>query len=475
MGMAHHKHHYLSIAALLVFTACTDVKVGPGLPSSSTLGSVRGQHYLRVQTHIHGPFSYDACDDKGLNKDGTVNPQCMHDLKNALCYNHVDVAFLTDHISHIADAKYSDMLLNEPGDTVVHNAAGDAVGNQVNCGDGFKAVTAPGLEASLLALGLERHVSEDWGTRVNTYGSGARPAMDLLEKNSNALVGIPHTESRSLEYLRQVHPDFMEIYNVHANLHPIIRRDVLHVSPFKPIFKFLKYLIDPLHLHNPDYLFMEFIEYFPVYLDRWNALLAEGFHITGTGGLDSHQNVVRLKVADGERLDSHRRMTRFLSNFVFTAKDDLASVKQAIRAGQLYVVMEGLGSPVGLDFHAESKASVDPAVVEMGGHVKTGINQPVELVFALPHLQLESYPGAERPIIRAELHYIDEKGVESVVSKLEQTADDHAVLKYMNPKAGHYRVHVWLTPLHLKSLIHHDSLAETSFQWIVSNPIQVTQ
>ena len=453
---------------LLALNACSYKAPSPGLIPAKDLGEVRGNHFLRVETHFHGPYSYDACDDKGVGRgpEFAVNAKCLHDIKYALCANHVDVTFFTDHLGHMGEVDFSKLIVLEPSDQAVKNSAGVSIASQFNCENGFKAVAAPGLESPLLALGMEKHASEDLNTRLNIYGGGTPEVKHTLETVSHALVGVPHTESREIDYLLGLKPDFIEIYNVHANLHPRLRKDFLHVSPYAPFPHFIKYLVDIFHWLNADYLFMEFMEMNPVYFERWNALLAAGQHVTGVGGLDSHQNVLHYLGSDGERLDSHRRMTRFMSNLVLTQKDDLDSVKAAIKAGRVYFAVEGLGTPMGLDFHANSGSQK----IEMGDTLHLRANQMTSLEFELPVVDphFSGMDSGVKPEIYAELHFIDSKGKETtlVTSRAPR-------LSYPNPVPGNYRVHVWIIPHHLKKIIAVSSLADKPFVWVISNPIRV--
>src|SRR5690606_20830362 len=74
----------------------------PTLPPSGELGAPRGQAIARMILHLHSPYSHDACDGAGLS-GSTPNASCLADLKRALCQNHIDFAFLTDHPSHMAE------------------------------------------------------------------------------------------------------------------------------------------------------------------------------------------------------------------------------------------------------------------------------------------------------------------------------------------------------------------------------------
>lgn len=456
-------------------TACSKMKSSPGLVNTLELGTVRGYHLERVITHFHTPYSFDACDSKGIAEDGTVNLACLHDIKTALCTNHVNFTFSTDHVNYMAQNTIESLLLLESGDTAVTNATSDRVANSIGCSDGFGAVLAPGLEGKLLALGMEKHITAASQTDMeNTYGAEDAAAKTALEGaiaggGANALVVIPHTESRELSLLRTLSPDAMEIYNLHANLDPKIRKASLGLKPFEHIAKFMNYLLDLFNSQNADYMFVEFFQMSPVYFSKWNTLLSEGFHITGVAGHDSHENIFPQKASDGERIDQHRRMTRMFSNLVMTTTSSIDAIKAAIRDGKVYFVLEGLGSPVGMDYHGE----VAGTTVEMGSTMTVGVGQSSSLSFTTPSV-ITSFPGMDgdwKPVIYSELHYINGSGVESVVA----TAVQGNALVYNDPPAGHYRVHSYMYPFHLRDYMLKYSYGERLYPWIISNPIKVVR
>lgn len=449
-----------------IFGACAKQPLTPGLVSTAELGNLRGLHFVRAITHFHSPYSFDACDGKGYHSDGTIDLSCLHDAKYAFCENHINFVFFSDHVSHIAETDYSKLLLQEAGDTPVLKT-GIQVGTQIHCADSFAPVMAPGLEGQLLALGMEAHVAPDVATRQTIYGGGTATEKTALQA-VGALVAVPHTESRDTQALIALAPDVIEIYNVHANLDPKIRKKWLGKKPFDKIAKFLNYIVDPYNSLHADYIFTDFLEYSDIYFEKWNALLAAGVHVTGVGGLDSHQNIFSQKASDGQRLDSHRRMTRFFNNLVLTATDDLDAIKNAIKAGRVFFVVEGLGTPVGLDFHGV----VAGTTVEMGDSMTIVAPQTSSLLFHLPTVQ-SKFPGMDsdqKPEIWAELHFIDGTGKESIVQRVNGAGND---LVYSEPPAGNYRIHAFMKPHHLKEFLFDDHHADETYQWIIGNPIKV--
>ena len=454
----------------MIGVACSNKKLTPGLLKASELGTVRGLHLTRVITHFHTPYSFDACDSKGLDSSLTPANWCIQDIKFALCQNHIDFAMVSDHANHMATTSFSNLLIPTGNDVILTNSSGNPVANQIACdGDDFHPILAPGLEGKLLALGMENHIAGSDEVKTTTYGGEDAATKTTLETQTNALVLVPHTESRSLDLLRSLSPDGIEIYNLHANLDPKIRKTSLGLPPFEHVAKFMNYLIDPGKDLDADYLFMEFFEYADIYFSKWNKLLSEGYHITGVGGLDSHQNIFSQSASDGERLDHHRRMTRIMNNFVLTASNEIASIKAAIRAGKVYFVLEGLGTPYGLDFYGLLNQST---VTEMGGTLTVASPQTSSIEFKVPvvHPSFPGMGGLRSPDISSELHYIDANGTETVVLSSQASS-----WSYPEPPAGNYRVHVFMRPHHLQQFIFDKSLENKRYQWIISNPIKVVR
>ncbi len=461
---------FCSLLLALFFSSCADQPTSPGLINTSELGTRRGYSFARVQTHFHSPYSFDACDSKGL-VNGVINLECLRHIKSALCTNHIDVTFVTDHSNHMAEFTFADLALVETGDSAVLNGSSETIGNRLGCSDGFAAYLSPGLEGKLLALGMERHVTGDLATRQSVYGGESSTEVSTLETQSSALVGVPHTESRDLTLIRSLQPVitqplFIEIYNVHANIDPKIRKRSLGLPPFEHIAKFLNYLVDPYKDLNPDFFFVEFYQLSSLYFTKWNTLLSEGRSLWGFAGLDSHENVFAQKAADGERLDSHRRMTRFMSNLVLTSARDIPGVKTALTAGRSYFVLEGLGTPSGLDFYGTDNGTV----VEMGGTANIGVGETSSIVAQIPSVHSSSLfmDYDDGPIIQGEIHYIDSSGNESIVAK-----GSSGTLTVTDPAAGHYRFHAVMIPRQLLEVIFSKRYAFQAHTWIVSNPVRV--
>ena len=440
---------FLTCSLLWVGVACSPRPPKDGLPSLKDTVPVRGKTWYRIQTHLHGPYSYDSCDDHGLNPDGTVNRECEQALKEGLCANHIDLAFLTDHVHNLASAKYSDLLLREPGESAILNARGREIGTEIPCPDQTKTRILPGVETETLTLGIED--------------------LPARTKGRPDLIGYPHTESKTIEEMLAFKPDFIEIFNLHALVHPLIRKNDLHVNRFGPMLSILKYLYDPFHFFDPDFLLLDFLELNPVYFEKWAALLTRNIRATALGGIDSHQNLLKQIGPDGYRIDAHRRMLRFLSNFVLSEGIDPQSVKRAIREGRVQVVFEVLGTPEHFDFHARSTLDpTHPRVAEMGGGIGSALKP--ELSVEVPRLRGDSakLDPTRNPDIFTDLIRLDPNGNETTVVR-HQTSD----FTYPHPDPGYYRVQTWIQPRHLHGIRPWGGPVDQPYIWLVSNPIRI--
>ena len=455
----------LLLFAFALLSGCSHHDPKLGLIPLSTLGKTRNFHFKRTLTHFHSPFSYDACDDKGVDgKTHTVNQDCVNDVREAVCMDHEDVIFASDHPNNMARYPFEMLLMHAPEDEWILSD-GKRVGNRIHCPDGTTADWYPGIESRLLAWGLEHHSSENVEERIALYNGEDLRTRNELEAKTGALIGIPHTESREIEYLEKFKPVAIEIYNLHAALDPRINQKYLHQSVLSKAWVFARFLLDPFNTLDANYIFPEFYEISPTYFEKWDDLQSKGILSTATAGADSHQTIFRQKMSDGERLDHHRRMIRFFSNWLLTEKDDEASLKEAIVRGRNYVVIEALGTPTGLDFHA-----VDPkekVIAEMGDQIS---QKSETLVFRLPTLYpTPEYANDPKPEITADLVRVNENGKESVV----KTSDGTPELRYANPAPGHYRIHVWIKPHHLKNHLYTKKLSDKAFLWVISNPIHI--
>ncbi len=455
---------FCGLAAL--FSACSRPPFNPDLPDSITLGSPRGLRNVRVVTHFHSPYSNDACDKEGLTA-GVPNAECLSHLRRAVCSSKIDLLFMTDHPANMASYEFSSLLLEQPGDEIVSTVHGPYYNRLADCGGGFRPKLFTGFEGRALGMGMTQHLEatvEDRTTLYNEDGTGLGALSTRLKADADALVAVPHSESRTLQWMKDLDPDAIEIYNYHANMDPKIRQKDLGLPPFGKMGWLLTYLLDPYSELTPDLAFLHFLEVAPIYSQKWREMIFSGFEVAGILGTDSHENILKFKASDGERVDSHRRLTRMMSLHVLAASTDPAAIKTAIRGARFWNVFEGFGSPVGMDFSAS--AGSDVAGV---GETLNLTGREATLRVELPRLHSSSPWGRENPLIRIRLIELLSAAAdgERVVAQTEGSS-----LSYATSTASKYRAEVRIVPRHLREFMgDFPETVDAEFPWIITNPI----
>lgn len=456
---------------LICMAACSNkASPEPPLPNLNVLKqNSRGYRAARVITHDHSPYSWDACDYTRQSDSGSLNQDCLNHLRAAMCENHADFVFLSDHPDNMANHEISDLLLLQNGDTLTDSDGLPSVNQMKPCSDGFSPSYAVGYENSngLMALGMTQHLDPSVTVRGDLYTQQTLAVRNQLIQQADALVVIPHTESQTISAIEAVQPDAIEIYNIHANVDPKIRMNYLGLNPFSAVISIASYAIDPYHQTNADFAFMSFYQIAPVYFNKWNQLISDQYFVTGLAGTDAHENIPGLTDSNGERLDSHRRMMRFASNYVMVNSMDVDTVKTAIRSGRTSFVVEGLAVPSGMDYYATGGSSV----YEIGQSVSlSSSNGSVVLTAKMPSIQGGIPEGAQNPNIRMELRQVLTGGNDQVVA-----SSNSGDMSYTVNQPGAFRVQVYIVPKHLKIYLGSmSSLADLEFSWIVTNHIYIT-
>ncbi|MBY0472284.1 hypothetical protein K2X30_14045 [bacterium] len=433
------------------------------LPASSELGTPRGYQIARTIIHLHSPYSYDACDRAGLGKDGTPNAECLSHLRSALCSNHIDAAFLTDHPHHMAEKTFEELLLYKSGDTLLLNG-GDPYANQLEaCEDGHQTVLSVGYEDRLMPIGMTAHLAGTTAQRLTDYVTETSAFVTQLKTDTSAIVIVPHTESRSDTLLSTLGMDGIEVFNIHANIDPKIRGRHLRLDYFDRFSDLLPYWIDPFHEESPDLAWLSLFQLSDVYAEKWDKLLGAGSKVFGTGGSDAHENTIKSKTSDGERVDSYRRLMRWVSNHFLVSSRTYANIKSAVGAGRSWIVFEGFGTPVGMDFYADNGTTLyNP------GETGTYAAGTTTLNLKLPSLHKNSPQGDRSPVIHAFLYKVNSDGTRTLVASSTGGGD----IRYTVPAVGIYRAVVTITPLHLADFMNYDrQKAFAEAPWILTNPV----
>jgi hypothetical protein len=416
----------------------------------------RGLRSARGILHSHSPYSHDACDGNGLTMDGKPNPECLADLRRAVCDAALDFIFLTDHADHMAAQTFEDLLFIQPGDEPIQGTGGTAIANRIPCARGGRVLLAAGNEDSLMSVGLAQHLPGDATERLAAYNADDPATVDAMHA-AGALVMIPHTESRPLSYLQMMPFDGMEVYNLHAAIDPDIRQYIFGLNAYGAFGAILPFATTDAAGPEPDLAILGFFEDLPLYTERWDALLPLR-PVTGIAGTDVHQNSFPGMMRDGERGDSYRRLMRWFSNIVLVSGEVTPdAVKDALRAGRSYIAFEILGTPTGFDFYAEQGTST----VEMGGQTTAGATLHVRA----PAL-FDPDPAAPSPAISMRLL--------KVAGGTTQVAAEGESIDLPSAGAGIYRVEARIIPHHLRPYLgaEADKYIRDSL-WVMSNPIYV--
>jgi hypothetical protein len=463
----------LSFVLLLAasLSACPTVEEPPPEPpfepgpwdiGQPTLGpdvSRRGLTQVRAIVHLHSHWSHDACDGDP-QPGGVPDEDCLADLRAGLCTNRIDVAFLSDHATHTSEAPLAERLLNRGDDELVLDASGAPIATWSTCENGHQVLLIPGIEAELMPFGITEDLPEAWG-------SNTAEAVQTL-KDSGAVVWTSHTEQRTIEELEELQLDGFELYQLHSNLDPGIREDYLGLEPYSYLgqvraffFPYENGILDPPHPDLAPIAFLEQNEPSLLALETIGQQRA----VAVSGGTDAHQNVFESLAADGERIDSYRRMMRWFNNRLqIEGELSPASAKAALLAGRNHIVFETFGTPSGFDFRIEG----NDITHELGSEFDLGRGVGRVLI-DLPSLDPLSPRGYDLPVISGRLYRATEAGRELVL----EWSDGNLELAITEP--GVYRTEIWITPHHLKPYLGEvaDDFTATPVLWIQSGAIFV--
>lgn len=430
------------------------------LPDTTTLGTLRGRRLARAIIHAHSPLSHDACDGMGWVDGSLHDPTCLAHMRAAACDLNIDALSLTDHSNWIFQAQFDEMFWPEAGDEIIHDASGNHVASTWACPGGHRVLVTVGTENALMPIGLAHHVIETTDpTALDDAYDADGPAAVGAFRTAGALVFVAHTESRALDYLRTLGADGIEIYNLHANVDPHIRQDWLGLGMGDYLPDLLLFLDRRARL-EPDLSFLSFFSENANDLAKYDALGAEGVHVTAIAGTDCHENTFPDLMPDGERGDSYRRMMRWFGNYLLVDDVTYDGTRDALTSGRSYIAFDAFGTPVGFDFRAE----VGATVTEMGGTAPPGATV---LQVMRPHLD-PSVPSSPAPRVILRLLRSGIAGVEEVAST------EDFMLTYFAMVPGAYRAEVHIVPEHVRPYL--GAVADRfvhDYVWIYSNAIQV--
>lgn len=430
------------------------------LPEASTMGVRRGLTPARGIVHLHSPYSHDACDQMP-RPGGQPDEHCLGDLRAALCTDRIDFANLTDHDDSMADEDFAKLFNMRGTDQPVMRGA-DQIGSRILCDDGHQVLVTVGGENDLMPIMLDRHPPGTVAERHAIY-NGNDAATSAAYRAAGGLVWVAHTESKTLETLRAVTPDGIEVYNLHANIDPDIRKDYLGLSASGAIASAIAFADTQPGHPEPDLAMLAFYSPNEPAIQKWETLLGEGKHLAVTAGSDAHQNAIPVILADGERGDSYRRVLRWFGNVALVQDPhDLDQIEAALAAGRMYATFEMLGTPEGFDAYATTPSG---AVVELGGTIAKA--EGATLTVEVPRV-LGLDPSLPAPTVSAKVMWIDASGSHEIAR------GDSTFLAHLGAP-GAYRVEVTITPSHLGPYLGDlgSGMAEVALPWIYASPFYV--
>jgi hypothetical protein len=440
------------------------------LPATDALGSVRGLRPVRGIVHLHSPFSHDACDGDGYLGEGAIDEDCLVDLRRAACETRQDFLMITDHPAHMSFQDFEELLLvRGEDDALIRDGDGNPVAASWSCDDGRRILVQIGFESALMPVGMQRHVSGTVDARHAIYRGRDDASVAALRAEAEAFVIIPHTESWTVEELRAIAPDGVELYNLHANVDPNIRAERLGLPGFDAIAGLAPFLFEPETAPEPDLAALAFLDLMDPHLERWHAVSLDRPTL-GVAGSDAHQNILADPMGDGERGDSYRRLMRWFNNYFLLPEDapiTPATLRTAMEARRAYVAFDVLCTPAGVDLRLEDE----------GGAVVAGIGEVASLQGSLsirapaPTCHGGWAQAGFAPELKMRLVRVQGTGEAPVV---EVIAEGDGDLAAEVPGPGMYYLRVALTPTHFESWLGVDPDAYLrAFPWVVTNAIHV--
>lgn len=368
-----------------------------------------------------------------MGDEGVFSEDCLSDFRDGLCRNGMDFAFVTDHPGYMAHQDYEDLKLLREGDTDL----GDRT--VLECG----TVLFPGTEDDSMTVGLVEHVPGTVEERDALYNRSDAESYAAFTA-AGADIYQNHPEGMELEELvrrSEWGMTGLEIFNLHAMFGPDIREEDLGLEPFSWVEDIGPFTEGEA---EPDLLYIAVHQDQPPSLEHWDALLQLGPTV-GIGGTDAHQNVLNWELADGERVDSYRRMMSWFSNWVLVEDEDFQG---SLASGRNAVVFEFLGVPDQLDVRIGD--------LELGETGEGGT-----LSISCTSLASTSPRGLQDPELRVEVRR-DGEVVGSGCGDHDATTP------------GVYRVSWYITPLHLSDFLGDaEALAEREHPWIHAGAIRV--
>jgi hypothetical protein len=389
-------------------------------------------------------------------------------LRDALCDNRVDLAFVTDHRTHMALIDFNDVIPVRTGDQV--NRINGNISEIISpCDNGHKVRYFPGSENELMNLAQTRHPDPLPGlSLVKTYNTESVEAVKAF-KATGALSGISHTEKvvHKVDELIKMKIDFLELYNLHANLGANVdngeRKNYVWIG--KTLFNLLVFLAKK--GIERDLFMLAFLKKNDVALKKWASIVTK-MEMSGVAGSDVHRAITKLKLSDKEHLDGYRRITRWFSNLILLPDNATREeILSAIKKGKVISVFELFGTPVDFEFSAKSLLGNH----EMGDVVLPAwpLNvEPVEFKVSIPKA-INSPDAGPKATYEAVLYKATEKD-----GWIEVARSTGTHLSFYSFEKGVYRAEIHVKPTNLRGFLKgRKKFSERKYVWVYSNPIYI--
>jgi hypothetical protein len=429
------------------------------LPASSVMGDRRGYHLARGIVHLHSPYSHDACDNNP-RPNGVPDEACLGDLRAALCTDNIDFADLTDHDASMADEDFPTLFSMRGTDTAIMRD-GMQIGSQIHCDGGHTVQLTVGGENDIMPIMLDHHPTAATVQARHDIYNGFDAAAAQAFHDAGGLVWLAHTEDKDLDKIRELQPDGIEIYNLHANIDPTIRKMWLGLDSGAAIAGAVEFADTQPGHPEPDLALIAFLSPNMPAITKWQTLLGEGRHIAVTSGSDAHQNALPITMADGERGDGYRRVLRWFGNVVLTPSiTDVDAIKAALKAQRNYSVFELFGTPMNFDVYVDDAGTAK----EIGSTVSTSGT----LMLSVPSIRnLDATLPA--PEITAKVIHVAPGGAVTTLKQIDGTTT--AAVSVPLAGAGAYYVEVDIVPHHLGPYLHDlgTKLADAEYPWIYTS------
>ncbi len=478
----------------------------------------------RTIAHLHGPYSKDGCDNKGLFGD-KPNPACLASLRGGICASALDVVFLTDHPSHMKDYTFPALLYHHATDTLVHDGLGRPYANVVHCGaaDGVAAhdvTLLVGYEGEhTMPIGLHAHLSYKDLYKVvldnATPFADAKKVVDEVHAREG-LVALVHAEQKAVspERVRDLGLDLVEIYNIHANF-------ILgYLADLGRLFEFNAFMGPADQAADPNLAIVAALQYLPDEgMNQWHLALRYK-RLGAVLGSDAHENVElpalcgkdglidevcqakaasaphavaafakggQILLADGHRFDQFRRMLRWYSTRVRLKSGEgrplHIAVQEALQLGASYHVWNVFGEPDAVQLVALGSGPKGQVAAGLGEALPADATQGRKLVIRRPKAVAEPWSpfataSAASAAREVRLWRVTPEGPKVVATWNDSGHEGLQVqgeVAWLNdPPAGRYHLEVRILPDYLAGPLRGAAaLAKNWYRWVVSGVVEV--